>query len=144
MASDADAASKGLGDAADSAENLADNTGDVGTAAKASKEMKNLMGFDKINRLEDDKSVSDDSADANFKGMDLGGLARGETFLDGMDAKLGGILDRFKELAGLFEKGFALGFGDTDFEGLIKECQRVGKALKDIFTDPKITAAAKS
>lgn len=144
VASDADAASKGLGDAADSAGNLADNTGDVGTAAKkASKEMKNLMGFDKINRLEDDKSGSDDLADANLKGMDFGGLAQGETFLDGMDAKLGGVLDRFKELAGLFEKGFALGFGDTDFEGLIKECQRVGKALKDIFTDPKITAAAK-
>ena len=55
----------GMDDAAESAENLKDNTTAAGNAAeKASKKLKSLMGFDKINRLDkkDDSSSTTGSA----------------------------------------------------------------------------------
>ena len=143
MTSDAQAASAGLGDAADSAGNLADNTSAAGDAAK--KTAKALTGFDKINKLDKDTGSSGTSA-ADIPvtgGIDYGKLAEGETALDGLGGKLDGILGQFKELARLFKKGFKLGFKDTDFDGLTKELKRGGKAVKDIFTDPQINAAAK-
>lgn len=139
-------ASTGLSNAADSAENLEDNTSGVGKAAKkAAKEIRALMGFDQINRLDSAEDSSDSSLvpDTDFGDVDFGNLAEGETVLDNLNRKFDGVLDRFKELAGLFKKGFDLGFGDTDFNGLIKQFKRVGEALKDIFTDKRVTDAAK-
>ena len=148
MGADAQNASAGLGDAADSAGSLADNTSAAGDAAKkAAKDMKALMGFDEINTIgsKDEESDTENASTPSMgSGIDYGSLAQGETVLDGLDSKMSGLIGRFKELAGLFKKGFDNGFGKTDFDGLIKECKRAGQAIKDIFTDPKIIASAKT
>ena len=141
VASDAQAASAGLGDAADSAGDLAENTSAAENAAK--KASKALMGFDKINKLDDGTGSGTSAADVPVSSIDYGSLAEGETALDGMNGKLDGMLERFQNLASLFKKGFDLGFKDTDFDGLINELASFGKAAASIFTDPKINAAAK-
>lgn len=143
VAADAQAASAGLGDAADSAGNLADNTTAAGDAAK--KAAKALMSFDKINKLDDDTDSGTSAADVPISGsaIDYGSLAEGETALNGINGKLDGIMGRFQELASQFKKGFDLGFQDTNFDGLINEAERVRKAIIGIFTDSKISAAAK-
>lgn len=143
VASDAQAASAGLGDAADSAGDLAENTSAAEDAAK--KAAKALMGFDKINKLDDGADSGTSAADVPVSGasIDYGSLAASETALDGMNGKLDGMLERFRSLASLFKKGFALGFKDADFDGLINGLAKVGEAVVSIFTDPKINAAAK-
>lgn len=110
-------AGSGLADAANSAGNLADNTGAVGAAAKkAAKEMKTLMGFDEINKLAEQTDIGSDSGGGSggggsspssggaggggFSGLgsgatDFGKLAEGENTVD----KLSKSLDKLLELA---------------------------------------------
>lgn len=99
MGSAAVSAGSGLEGAAASADNLAGSSKKAGQAArKAAKEMRALMGFDQINRL-DDNSSSDtgdtsspstgSSAGAGIGGssVDFGSLAQGETVIDQVDSK---------------------------------------------------------
>lgn len=110
-------AGSGLADAANSAGNLADNTGAVGAAAKkAAKEMKTLMGFDEINKLAERTDTGSDSGGGSGGGgsspssggtgggglsglgsgaTDFGKLAEGENTVD----KLSKSLDKLLELA---------------------------------------------
>lgn len=144
IASDAAAASAGLGSAADSAGNLAENTENAGAAAQ--KTMKTLMGFDKINKLSEQSASGNSGASTGISGstVDYGSLAQGETVMDSLGGKMQGLLDGAKELAGLLKKGFTIGFGDSnkrikDLQGNIKN---IGKSLKDIFTDKNVTNSA--
>lgn len=138
----------GMDDAAESAENLKDNTTAAGNAAeKASKKLKSLMGFDKINRLDkkDDSSSTTGSAVPDVAGsVDFGKLAEGDTVVDGLNRKMQDLLERGKELAGLFKKGFLIGFGDSGkrIDGIRKKCESIGETLKSIFTDPQIQTSA--
>lgn len=148
MASDAQSASAGLGDAAESAGNLADNTSDVGTAAKkAVKDMKALMGFDKINKLDsqDDGSGSSGGTSGVSSGVavDYGSLAEGETVVDKLKGRMDGLIERCKELAGLFKKGFTIGFGDSKkrIQGIKNSIEGIGKSLKEIATDPNVVSS---
>ena len=60
VGADAASAAAGLTDASSAADQLADSTSGVGDAAKqAAKDMKSLMGFDKINKISKDSSNSD-------------------------------------------------------------------------------------
>lgn len=99
MGSAAVSAGSGMEGAAASADNLAGSSKKAGQAArKAAKEMRALMGFDQINRL-DDNSSSDtgdtsspstgSSAGAGIGGssVDFGSLAQGETVIDQVDSK---------------------------------------------------------
>lgn len=139
----ADAAA-GLADAADSAGNLEENTSGIGSAAKkAAKEMKALMGFDQINKL-DTSSGGGDTGQSAGASVDYGSLAEGDTVLDKADSTMNKLLDRAKELAGLFKEGFSLGFGDS-LEKIIsiqEHIQNIKKSLKGIFTDPEVVSAA--
>lgn len=94
VAADAQAAAAGFGDAADSAGNLADNTEGAGAAAKkAAKDMKALMGFDKINKLpQQDSSGSGSAAGA----VDYGSLAEGETVVDELGEKFTKLFETVK------------------------------------------------
>lgn len=138
----------GMDDAADSAENLKDNTDAAGDAAtKASKKLKSLMGFDKINRLDkkDDSSSTTGSAVPDVAGsVDFGKLAEGDTVVDGLNSKMQDLLEKGKELASLFKKGFLIGFGDSGkrIDGIRKKCEGIGEILKSIFTDPRIQRSA--
>lgn len=145
-------ASTGLTDAAGSANDLADNTSSVGKAAKkAAKEMRALMGFDQISKLTEPSSEDTDDAEPSGnvsiplgEAVDYGSLAKGDTVLDDVASKFGGLIDRAKELAGLFKKGFKIGFGDSakKIDSIREHIRGIGQSLKDIFTDRQVTEAA--
>ena len=121
-------AGSGLADAANSAGNLADNTGAVGAAAKkAAKEMKTLMGFDEINKLAEQTDTGSDSgggsggggSSPSSGGGGLSGLGSGATdfgkladtednALNKVNKTLDKIIKKVKELAKLCKKGFFL------------------------------------
>lgn len=144
-------AEAGLSGAAESAENLEENTEGAGNAAKkAAKEMKALMGFDQINKIsEPDKSGSSGSSGSDAGGIgstvDFGGLAEGENAITKAGIGMDGVIDKAKELAGIFKAGFKAGLG-KDFEASLtrqkKHVEGIGKSLKGIFTDPGVVSAA--
>lgn len=139
------AASTGMNSAAESADNATKSTNKTASAAKkAAKEMRSLMGFDKINKL-DKKTDSSTSSNGNAApSTDFGSLAQGDTVIDKTDKKMQGLINRCKELADLFKKGFQIGFGDSDkkIDSINTSIKNIGKNLKEIFTDPAVVRAA--
>lgn len=106
----ADTAAGGLGDASDAASGLSNATKGVGNAAKkAAKEMRALMGFDKVNKLNEPVSESDSGSSGGGTGgagggasgsaMDFGSLAQGETVLDEVDSKFTKMFQNIVNLA---------------------------------------------
>lgn len=158
MGDAATAASTGMDDASASADNMADSTKAVGNAAKkAAKEMRSLMGFDKIQRLDSNDTSSDSSSSTPSSSgssgtgglgsaVDFGNLASGETVVDKVDSKFQGLIERCKELAALFKKGFRIGFGDSQkkINSMNKSIRSIGKNLKGIFTDKSVVDAVNS
>lgn len=157
LASAADTASSGLSDTSGAADSLADSTKDVGSAAKkAAKEMKALMGFDQIQKLDQTNAYDSGTpgggvgSGAGASGgslgaaVDFGSLAEGETVIDKVDSQMSGLIKKAKELANLFKKGFKIGFGDSEktIASIKKSIDSIGKSLKDIFTDGSVVAAA--
>lgn len=156
LGNSAQAAGAGLSDAAGNAQNLADNTSGVGEAAKkAAKEMKALMGFDAINKLAEPPDVeTGDTAgspapDIGGTGIgtgaaDFGKLAEGETVVDKLTGKLKKLIDRGKELARIFGKGFKIGFGDGEknIKSIKNHINGIGKSLKKIFMDGDVAKSA--
>lgn len=139
------AASTGMDSAAESADNATKSTNKTASAAKkAAKEMRSLMGFDKINKL-DSKADSSTSPGGNaVPSTDFGSLAQGDTVIDKTDKKMQGLINRCKKLADLFKKGFTIGFGDSDkkIESINNSIKNIGKNLKDIFTDKEVVNSA--
>lgn len=138
VAADAAVASTGLGEAADSANNLADNTTGVGKAAKkAAKDMKALMGFDAVNKIdkpdEDDDSGSSGGGvpaiSGGGAGVDFGSLAQGETVVDKLDSKFVKFFEDVKR--GMQPTIDA--FGRLWNEGLAKLGNFTWTALKDFY-----------
>lgn len=97
MGSAAVSTGSGMEGAAASADDLAGSSKKAGQAArKAAKEMRALMGFDQINRL-DDSSEDNDSDSLGTSGaentgisgntVDFGSLSQGETVIDQVDSK---------------------------------------------------------
>lgn len=156
VADTAGTAASGLENASGAADSLSNSTSGVGKAAKkAAKEMKALMGFDQIQKIDDNSS--DDSADDTSSpgtgsgggsglggAVDYGNLAQGETVLDKVDSKFSGLIKRAKELAGLFKQGFKIGFGDSEkkIDSIKKHLNGIKKSLTDIFTDGQVVTAA--
>ena len=94
----ASTASESLDHSASAANSLSKATKGVGNAAKkAAKEMRALMGFDQINRLDDTSSEDSGNSSPPSTGggsgiggsaVDFGSLAQGETVIDQVDSKL--------------------------------------------------------
>lgn len=145
IAGAANAASAGMDNAAESADDTTKSINKAASAAKkAAKEMRSLMGFDKINKL-DKKTDSSTSSNGNAApSTDFGSLAQGDTVIDKTDKKMQGLINRCKELADLFKKGFQIGFGDSDkkIDSINTSIKNIGKNLKEIFTDPAVVRAA--
>lgn len=156
-------AGSGLADAANSAGNLADNTGAVGAAAKkAAKEMKTLMGFDEINKLAEQTDTGSDSGGGSGGGgsspssgggggsglgsgaTDFGKLADTEdNALNKVNKTLDKIIKKVKKLAKLCKKGFFDGLGDLSVLDSIKdECESIQKSFIEIFTDQRVIQSA--
>ena len=151
----------GLGDmedgydsAADSAENYAGAVEDAADATKsATKEAeKYLSGLDEIKRFEEPDTGAGNgtgtdlaSAAASAVGnVDYGNLAEGETVLEKTSGIFDKIIQKVKELGGLFKRGFFDGLGDYEptLNKMRKDFASIKDALKDIFTSPDVTKSA--
>ena len=151
-------ASGGMEDAASAADGLSNATSGVGAAAKkAAKEMRSLMGFDKINKVSS-QSVDTGSSNTGSAGgkvsavsdignaVDFGSLAQGETVIDEVDSRIQGLIERGKELANLFKAGFHIGFGDSEkkIESISTSINGIKKSLYDIFFSNEVISASEA
>lgn len=127
-------ATSGLTDASGAAESLESATSGVGSAAKkAAKQMKALMGFDEVNRLdapESDSGSSDDPGGGNTvpsigAAVDFGSLSAGDTVLDGLEEK-------FQKLQYAIEPT-TTALKNLWNQGLAKLGEFSGKALSDFY-----------
>lgn len=147
-------AGTGMESASAAADNMASsNNGVAKSAKKAAKEMRALMGFDQINRLDDssEDSGSDSSgpsgggnAGTGGSTVDFGSLSQGETVIDKVDKSVSALIQRCRELADIFKRGFQIGFGDSEnkIASIQKSLENIRKTLSEIFTDPKLIKAA--
>lgn len=134
VGADAASAAAGLTDASSAADQLTDSTSGVGDAAKqAAKDMKSLMGFDKINKGSKDSSNSDSqnsSVPNNVAGsIDFGSLASGETVIDDVNKK---FADLFGNITKLSEPALR-SVKRLWNEGLARLGNFSGQSLKDFY-----------
>ena len=149
-------ASEGLENASDSAANLANSTNKAGQAAQnTAKKMRALMGFDKINKLDSQDTGTSGTGDSSSpsgtsgtgtlgSGVDFGNLAQGDNVVEKTNKQISALLERCRELAKLFKKGFEIGFGDSQkkIDAINESMKNIGKNLKEIFTDKAVVNAA--
>ncbi len=142
--------SSGLGDLANQAGTASDAVSGVGDSAKktgkeAKKASNNLASFDNLNVLPKDT----DSSSGSGSGSSGSGASAGLT--DSLDvtstikedtSMFDGLIDRVKELAGIFKKGFEVSFGDTNFDGIKQHLGSIKDTLIEIWTDPKVLNSA--
>ncbi len=149
MAEDAGAGFENASGAADGMASSADSAGSA--AKKAAKEMKALMGFDKVNKIQEPSESADTGSPGGGTAVggtgstvDFGGLAEGNTVIDSVDGKFQGLIARCRELAELFRQGFTIGFGDSEvrIQSIKGHIQGIGQSLKGIFTDPSVVRSA--
>lgn len=124
---------------------LKDSVSGVGTSAEETQEQlekasKGLLGFDEVNTLNDDSS----SAGAGVSSIDtsivdvLEPIENAEESSSRLNDVFKDLTSRMKELAGLFKQGFLEGLNGSNFDNIINNLQRIGKSLKDIFTDKSV------
>lgn len=141
-----------MADAVDDAGGAADKAG--GAAKKAAKEMKSLMGFDKINKLSEPNDDSGGGGDGGGGGkgkgkggggggglqpkgsqVDMGKIAEGDNQLKKFFEDLFG---RIGELLAKFKAGFDAAFHSEGLERMKVALERIGATLQEIFTDPQV------
>lgn len=130
----------GLGDTAQAADNVAESTAGIGDAAKkAAKDMKGLMGFDKINKMQAQTSDTSSGSgtgkpttgSAGGTGVDFGSLAKGETVVDKLDSKFTKMLENIRKAV----KPTLDALKKLREEGLAKLGKFTFKALMDFYRD---------
>lgn len=141
-----------MADAVDDAGGAADKAG--GAAKKAAKEMKSLMGFDKINKLSEpnDDSGGGGGGGGGGKGKGKGGGGGGGLQPKGAQVDMGKISEgdnqlkkffedlfgRIGELIAKFKAGFDAAFHSEGLERMKVALERIGATLQEIFTDPQV------
>lgn len=154
IASSADTAGAGLGAAGNQADKTKKKATGAGKAAKKAAKDIGSLGIDELNVLNkgDDNGDNGNSGSGNKgsgggaaagEAVDYGNLAEGEAQLDKLDPKWQRLIDRVKELAGLFKQGFVLGLGDTEgrLESLRQSLKTIKQRLLDIVTDKQVVAS---
>lgn len=142
--------SNGISDVATSAGNASDAVGNIGdSASKSAKQIKrSLAGFDEINKLDDNSDSSSGSGSGSGGGS--GGTSGATDSLDVTTtiqedtSAFNGLIERVKELAGIFKEGFDVSFGDTNFDGILNHLQGIKNSLIEIWTDPKVISSAQN
>lgn len=142
--------SNGISDVATSAGNASDAVGNIGdSASKSAKQIKkSLAGFDEINKLDDNSDSSSGSGSGSGGGS--GGSSGATDSLDVTTtiqedtSAFNGLIERVKELAGIFKEGFDVSFGDTNFDGILNHLQGIKNSLIEIWTDPKVISSAQN
>lgn len=135
--------------AADAANGLADATEGVADATKnAAKAAKGYLSpLDKLNNI---SKATESSASGGAGGgigggnVDFGNLAEGETLMDDTTESTNRLIDKLKELAGIFKKGFFDGLGDWEyrFDSIKNSVLSIKDSLIDIFADPAVLLSA--
>lgn len=156
LADNMEGAAGGAGDMADAADDAGGAANKAGGAAKkAAKDMKTLMGFDKINKLSDASDDSGGGGDGGGGGgrgkgkgggggggpqpkgaqVDMGKLAEGDNKLLGF---FDDLFKRIGELLAQFKAGFDAAFHSEGLERMKEALERIGATLQEIFTDPQV------
>lgn len=99
------AASVGMNNAAESADDATKSTNKAASAAKkAAKEMRSLMGFDKINKLDSKTDSSSESSNSNaVPSTNFGNLETGKNSLDKINDSAKKLADSFQKIWKPFE-----------------------------------------
>ena len=140
------ASAAGMEAVAAAADNASEAVAGTGSAAKkAAKDIKGATtGIDELNIIQ-----QPDDSDSGSSGA--GGYAADTFDMGELDPDAGqevenrfqGIIDKAKELAGIFTAGFWDGFGDTSaFDRIQTHIEGIKESLKSIFTDPEVARAA--
>lgn len=145
-------------DTTDSAEDYASATDDVADATKKLNKQNDryLSNLDDIHRFQTSISDSDTGTGSGSKDtgknanagltpsevFDFGKLAKGETVVDQLDARLQALIATLKRAGELFHEGFKVGMGGIDLEPLKNALIGIGSTLKDIITDDQVVSAA--
>ena len=143
----------GLMDASGAANDLADSTAGVGEAAhQAVKEMRDLMGFDQINKLSEPAQTPASSSGSGSGGtgagigsigaLDFGGLAEADEDGIKLNKTLERLIKKAKELGNIFKEGAIAGFGDVSIEPVKEKAKNIVKTMKEIFSGPEVKNAA--
>lgn len=130
-------ASGTMGDLAGSVEGVGDSAAGTAKQIKAS-----LAGFDELNVLNGSDSGGAGGG-ADMPAVDFGAALEGNPVLKEANQQLDGMIERLRELGGLFLQGFEIGFGDTDFSQIEASLAGIWKKLTELFTSPAVTGAAK-
>lgn len=142
-------AADSLNSASGAADGLKDSTTSAGKAAKkAAKEMRSLMGFDVINKLDKESASTDSSSGGSGAGgtaIDFGSLSEGDSAIGKTDKACSKLVNRLNELASLCKKGFLIGFGDSqkNIDKIKKSVSSIRTSITDIFTSSDISSAIK-
>ena len=106
---------------------------------------KTVLGFDELNQLQDNKNSGGGGTSAKDMFEEVPIDPRILKFIDALKKAALGALDTLKKLWKEFKEGFKNGLGDDwkkKVASIIDGATRIKNALKDIFTDPQVTAAA--
>ena len=144
----ASAATAGMDAMAQSADKAGAAAGGAGGAAKkAAKDMKSVTtGIDELNIISPETDSDGGGSGSGDGGYSADEFDMGEvdtSAMDEVDSKYQGLIDKAKELAGLFKAGFWDGFGDTSvFDSIQASIDSIKSSLREIFTAPEVVAAA--
>lgn len=123
--------------------------GMTGAAKKAKKATLSGTSIDELNVISPASGSSGSGTDAGNEvpelgtEYDFGNLAEGETELDKLDTKFQAVIQKIKELAGLFKLGFSNGFKDTKaLDNISKSIENIKKNLAALFTDNRVLSSA--
>lgn len=144
----ASVAAAGMEAIADSADNTNAALGGAGGAAKkAAKDIKGAStGIDELNIISPPSESSSGESGGSGGGysaddFDMGSINTAP--VDEMQSKYQGLIDRVKELAGLFQTGFSIGLGDTSvLDNIRSSIDGIKMGLKGIFADSDVMSAA--
>lgn len=121
----------------DAVASLGDETEKAGK--KAQKAQKALAGFDQLNILGSHTNGADAGTDTKQKNPDK---KNDPEEVNKISDVLDKVKAKFLEIAALFSKGFNIGFGNTNFDGIVNSLTNIKNSLKSIFTDPSVVGAA--
>ena len=110
----------------------------TGSAAKDAKN--SLAAFDKLNVL----SQNNAGSGGGGSGTDPSQMVEMVAVSSSLSKALDALKKKWSDLSSLFTKGFKVGLGDTTsrFATIQKGLQSIKESLSDIFSDPRVQAAA--
>lgn len=135
------------GVAAEEAEHAKEALGGVAGAAKKAKQATAAAtGIDELNVI---NAPSDNGGDGEAAGAMIGdagiygSAGEDETAVDNVANSFQRLIDKAKELAGIFKQGFVDGFANTGaFDSIGESIGRIKESLQSLFTSPEVTSAA--